>query len=98
MKIKSSREMAKTKRNTYQAQRPKRGETAKKNLEKQQQTATNSGAWKRSGTELEIAIGFGSRQDCQRVEKLADDFLKLKSKRRSLYSRRSEAVLLNLRN
>jgi hypothetical protein len=68
------------------------------NLEKQQQTATNSGAWKRSGTELEIAIGFGSQQDCQKREKLAGDFLKLKSKRRSLYSRRSEAVLLNLRN
>jgi hypothetical protein len=57
------------------------------NLEKQQQTATDSGVWKRNGTELEIATGFGSHQDCQKQEKLADDFLKRRRKRRNSYSR-----------
>jgi hypothetical protein len=76
----------------------KKKRNGRENLEKQQQTATNLGAWKQSGMELEIAIGFGSQQGCQRREKLADDFLKLKSKRRSSYSRQSETVLLNLPN
>jgi hypothetical protein len=33
-------------------------------------------AWKPSGTKLEIAIGFGFRQDCRKREKIAADSLK----------------------
>ena len=68
------------------------------NLEKQQQTATYLNAWKRGGTKVEIATAFGSQRDSQKREKIAADFSKRKSKRKSSFSRQSEKVRLNSRN